>query len=690
MTLTTFLPDAGVYKNTLRRFKWGSFLYFIMLFFCVPFVLIVKKPSVYDSWFKPDKYMILNESYMMFPYVMAFVVPTVVALLIFNYVHSPRQGIFTHSLPVTRAKNYVSGILAGFTLMFLPILANAAILFAMIPFGFSNVLCVKAVFDWIFMNVFVLFVMFSVAVFSSFLTGNSFAQIAINVIIHILPLIASFAIILLSSTFVYGYSSSVTSVSSKIFESTPVVWLSRNFIANWNSKYALKLWATPSLWIYALFALVMYILAYVLYKYRKIENCGEVAAFAIFKPILKYAVTLFMAIAAFGMMFTMDVSAAVVFGVAAVVSAITYFAAEMILNKTLKVFGAYKGFLAFATCFAVFISYFAFSNVFGYETYVPEISEVKEVTMSDRYNGLERLPMVSGEKEAKAVMDFHKGLLKDIPVSNKRNTDNPYSSLNIVYVLKNGKRIEREYHLPYKKADEAENIMFEIPEYKLQYTDIDIINVDNIKNMNLNINSGNFSYDYALNDDVKPFLEAVKKDIEHITYEQYNESCGIYIGVNIHKSSEENKKEKIFKDNDESRNHYYNFSVNLNKHYKNTFDFLKEKGYYDLIRNNVSENMFIVTKSIIRDEINYIYGDKKDRYMDMRIFESDLIAVDAEDAKNIFDMCLVNEYSELAMGENFLVYCGNHHYDGYYASAYMYSFPKEKMPEFLRKYVVID
>ena len=123
-----FLFNKGIYKNTLRRFKWGSFIYFIMLFFSVPFVYMMDKPGElqrnYDLAAVPYKNLLFSYGNFVFPMLMAIAVPTVVALLLYNYVHSSKHGIFVHTIPATRTANYISSIAAGFTLMLLPIFAK--------------------------------------------------------------------------------------------------------------------------------------------------------------------------------------------------------------------------------------------------------------------------------------------------------------------------------------------------------------------------------------------------------------------------------------------------------------------------------------------------------------------------------------------------------------------------------------
>lgn len=684
MTSTTFSLNGGIYKNTLRRFKWGSFIYFAMLFFSVPFVFMINRPDITSSAYTVNPYTLLESTYIIVPMLTAYAVPTVVALLIFNYVHSPKQGIFTHSIPVTRAQNYISGIFAAFTLMFVPVIANALILFAMLPFGYGRVLCAKAILTWTFINVFILFFMFSVAAFASFLTGNSFAQVGINVIIHVLPLVVSLAIGLICDMFVYGYIASETSIAQRLVDGTPAVWMANHFGNGFNGAKIAKLFAMPSLWIYLASAVVIYALSYILYKHRKIENCGDVAAFAIFKPILKYTVTAFAAIAAFGILTTNYVAPVTVALVIAVICAIVYFGSEMLLSKTLKVFSAYKGYIGFSVCFAAMLAFFAFGGAFGYERYVPQINEIKESTLCSNYYGSRNLPMVSGEAAAKTVTGFHKGILKNIPTAAKYSfKDKGYSTLTVQYKLNNGKKVMRQYDISDKDMTNALNQMFAYSEYKMKYSLLSTLNIDNIDKMNLSTGAGNYRYEYALNEDAKPFLRAVIKDMENLSFDQFNEGEGIDLHVNLDASPKENKKSKIFVD--DGRKHYYNFSLMLNRNYVNTINFLKEKGYYDLIRNNISERFCIAKDTFTRDVTSYTYHGEKNTYLDFQVAPDSTVKISAEDGKQIFDLIMSQKYSDLSMGENYLILCEPS--QTLYSSNYALCFPAGEMPEFIKKYL---
>ena len=113
------------------------------------------------------------------PILLAIVVPTVVALMVFRFIHSKKQAIFIHSLPVSRKANFISSILAAFTLMCIPVIANVAILIFISLLKYGNYFTVPDCVWWMIYNLAGLFLMFSVSVFSANLTGNSFAMIII-------------------------------------------------------------------------------------------------------------------------------------------------------------------------------------------------------------------------------------------------------------------------------------------------------------------------------------------------------------------------------------------------------------------------------------------------------------------------------------------------------------------------------
>ena len=202
MTSRTSLFNMGIFKNTVKRFKWGSILYFIILFFSVPFLFLAEDFDRLLQRYSVDLQVspvLLRSDYIVIPVLLAIAVPTVVAVLIFNNVHSSRQGVFVHGLPATRGANYVSSVLAGLTLMALPVILNAGILMIMSFTSYGKIISSWSVVYWVALNLSILFIMFSASVFTAFLTGNAAAHIGINIFVHVIPMIIALVIFLVSS-----------------------------------------------------------------------------------------------------------------------------------------------------------------------------------------------------------------------------------------------------------------------------------------------------------------------------------------------------------------------------------------------------------------------------------------------------------------------------------------------------------
>ena len=98
MISKTSLFNKGIYKSTLRRYLWGSTLYFVMLFIVTGMMIMLNEdPSKTNYyWSMSGESTLLETSYMIFPMLMCIVVPTIAGLLIFRYIHSKKAAVFTH------------------------------------------------------------------------------------------------------------------------------------------------------------------------------------------------------------------------------------------------------------------------------------------------------------------------------------------------------------------------------------------------------------------------------------------------------------------------------------------------------------------------------------------------------------------------------------------------------------------
>lgn len=695
MTSSKSLFNFGIYKNTIKRFKWGSFLYFIILFFSLPFILLVQNKeyllNAYDRVLDRAP-LILQSGFMVIPVLLAMIVPTIVATLCFNNVHSAKQSNFIHALPVTRLENYISNILASLTLMIVPVLLNAGILLIMSLTGYQEIIASSSVVYWFFLNIAISFIMLSVSAFSAYLTGHTAAHIAINLLIHTAPLIIALGIYLVSQTFLFGFSESDNFIANEIVNNTPMVWLYAQALS-FNDR--INLFLAPQMWMYIGMAIAFYVLAFILYKNRKIESCGDVAAFKVFRPILKYTATVFAAILIFGVLTSSNLGAAAIFTIAAAVTAVVYFASEMLIRKTVKVFKSYKGYVGFAVLMAVFISIFAYTDIFGYEHRIPEKAEIESATIYYRFS--DNIPYVADDKLIEDVRTLHKEFISDIPV-----VEDPagwYTKLYVRYNLKNGKVLTREYTASEEVHKRALSKMYETTEYKNIIYSFDVLNIDKVKNMTLRMGTPTFTHHISVNDDAPKLLEAIKKDLAVLSYDEIEcQQFGINISFSISQTAEDNKTTQIFaetayNDGNYYPNRMYSINMQINSNFKNTFEVLREQGYYAEFISHFCKGVRLCRIPVSVKDDEYTYKNDTGKSYEFMINTNDCALLKPEEAFNITEKLLydpqdyVGKTSKLADGKYYLVYCYTNDYQTIDLDSHCYAFTEEDMPDYLKRYV---
>lgn len=692
MTLHTSLFNSGIFKNTLKRFKWGSFLYFVMLFLSVPFALLVENVDRLTERYALSMNVspiLMRGDYISFPALFAIIVPTVVAALVFNNMHSAKQSVFVHSLPVDRKTNFVSNLLAAFVLMAAPVLLNGIILLIMSFTAYGQIISSCSVAYWVFVNLSILFIMFSASVFTAFLTGNTAAHIAINVFIHTIPMIAALIIFLISEEFLYGFIQSESFIADELMSNTPVVWLFGKTV-NYH-RNGFNIFAEPQMWIFLIGAVLVYVLSFFLYKNRKVEACGDVAAFKVFGPILKYTVVTAVAAAALGILASTNMSAFFIFTVALVLCAIVYFAAEMLMNKSFKIFKtSYKGFCGFAAFCAAFIAFFAFTSVFGYETRIPKSENIEKAAVYVTWS--EEKPLIDDRTLIEDVRAIHKEIISDIPVV---NDDDAFGYLKLSYKLTGGKTLDRAYRVSEQVYDNALSKMYENKEYKLKVTGFDNLNIDNIDNLTLGAYMGGFNYYISLNEDAKTLLNAVKKDVEAGNYKEivsYEKNLRIRLEVSC--SVLENVTKKFFKDagyaadSEEAQYAIKSFDISINPSFKNAYAFLKEKGYYDRILNQAAQSIAVAKKPVYRSGDMYTYKGQTGQFGEFRIADADFASLSPEDARKLVELIAERTRADIPEGKNYLVFCRTRNVgDEVWFGEENYAIFEAEMPEFLKKYI---
>lgn len=602
MTSKTSLFNKGIYKSTVKRFAWGSVLYFILLFMSTAFVMLMRSDYLLDREYKMPGRLIFDQSYMIFPIALALCVPTVVALLIFRFVHSKKQSIFVHSIPVSRTANYISSCLAGFTLMCVPVLLNGIILGIISMTEFSKLVSFGASAAWVGINFLILFVMFAYAAFASVITGSSVAAVVLNALLHVFLMVFAAGFEQMADAFIYGYSSDFK-VLRFLIDNLPLTWLAQTFS---QMEYAVfrENFTALKVILHIGAAVVFYFLAYLLYRKRKVENCGEVAGFACLNPIFKYLATALAALGTFGVFCGgLEESRLMVAILVVIASAIVYFAGEMLLKKTLRVWRSYKGYLGFAVCGLAVFWVFAFTDFFGYESFVPDLSDVESITMYEYYSGTE--PWVSDGELKGMVVESHRILANQAHTLNcwMRVDDDKYldrSYITIGYKMKDGDEIKRRYPVSFADKRAMMSELYKSESYKMAALEVFSENIDELVKIRIDRLDVNEETELS-GDEAKELFECIKSDTLGFTYDEDVIDYGTYFSAGaeiryIPKTEEDafGARETVVLENDAKREAVvYSMWLNINSNYQKTLAWLRDNGYGNPIAYAPIENMYI-------------------------------------------------------------------------------------------------
>jgi len=593
MTLQTSLFNKGIYKSTLRRFFWGSIAYFILLFIstCMIILLTLDKDNSYWYMAENGSYL-LSRGFLDFSMIVAIAVPTVTSLLVYRFVHSKRLSIFVHSLPVSRTANYISSFAAGLTLMAAPIILNGIALMILSATGYSLFFDINSCLTWTVLNLLGVFVMFSYSSFCAMITGNSFAFVGLNVLIHcFIPLIvASFG--LFSDCFLYGYANDNV-ILNFVSDNNPVMWLSG--LASRVSR-SVSVDISKIVWEIVV-AIVLYALALVLYKKRRIETAEEVAAFRCLNPIYKYFITFICALVTFAILgeMTKD-SPHLVLLIVAIISFVAYFASEMLLKKTFKVWKrAYKGFICFAAGMAVIFGVFSLTSFLGFETYVPQADKVESAALYNYYHQTDE-PFVSNPEITDFILKTHTELTQTVPenvfAQNIYRHKENHTRLHVVYKLKSGREVNRVYNVPMDRCHEVMSVLYKYEEYKKAAEQIFDDDIEKLYEVRINHSNVEVLPDEA---GTQELAQCLREDILALDYDQmYTDGSAWNRNIGIEYQSKQDTEVQKQSATPNSRSVRY-MDITINANFKNTINWIKENGYWDYLKmNNAPEYVFYI------------------------------------------------------------------------------------------------
>ena len=444
MKSKTSLFNKGVALNLLKRY-WPLWLgYFVLLLLVTPAVLSGRVDRLAPG--EMLNYTLLNTGVDVV--YISMVVGVLSAMAMFNYLYSTKSCGMMNMLPIRRETMFLTAFFTGL----MPLLA-ADVLVMLITglfYGGRLVYC-KTLLLWLAMAVMGNISFYGFAVFCAVLTGNLVVLPALYLVLNLTVYVAERAVRYLLGAFVYGMNASSCTllVLSPIMELLnslavmPVNYIDADGMVQAVAN-AYRVNGLGVLGIYCAAGLVCAALALLIYRRRQMERATDVVAVPVLKPVFKYCMTfgtaVVLAYVVYAWLVPGNVSgiaaALLVLALLLVGALIGYYAAEMLMRKTLKVFpGKWKGCLVSCLILAVLTMAWEF-DLFGYERRIPEADQVESAWFLGNNTEL------TEPENIQALTQLHQSLVDN--KSENESADEQYI-VTIRYMLKDGGTLIRRY-----------------------------------------------------------------------------------------------------------------------------------------------------------------------------------------------------------------------------------------------------
>lgn len=458
----TSLFNWPVFKKTALRYwpVWGAYSVIWLVALPLQGMMMLQleaqaRPGLTDGYMRRFAQSVPEMAYMAM--VLALVFGVLAAMAVCSHLYNARSANFFGSLPVRREGLFATHYLAGLAFLVVP---NAAIfLLTLLIEAIGGTVLLPGLGFWLAVACGECFFFYSLAVFCGMFTGHILALPAFYGIFNVL----TWALCVLASAvfdrFYYGFSGFGPWMQILVGWLTPVMKLGSG-VMGWYADGLFQTRGLDSAAAYAGAALLLAGASFLLYRARRLESAGDVVSVKCMRPVFQYGVA-FCAGLAFGMATTSFLGgheptlmiSILVWGVAG------YFAAQMLLDKSFRVFKKWKGGLAVAGAFTALFLVVGF-DLTGFETWVPSPDQVDYVELEGANlcslaDGGDYLTVTEGGPEfVKYAVLLHQAAV-DQRGTHPGGTASE-TNLYLTYHMKDGSVRSRRYYPVYVAPGEAD------------------------------------------------------------------------------------------------------------------------------------------------------------------------------------------------------------------------------------------
>lgn len=448
------------------------------------------------------------------------------AVACFSYLHKTRSAYMMHAFPMSRGTlfntNLISGLLFGLAPQLIVTVMNLGVAAIDGTRLYADVLMTFGVqaLEFLFF--------YGLGVFCMVMTGKSIFGILSYAVLNYIVVLLELVLRVILTPLMFGVKTLEHIVTLPL---SPSIWLTKAGVDN--LERIDNHFARPECWRYlaviAAVGIVLMLVSRLLYDKRHMENAGEVVAFRWARPIFKYFFTVCVSLFLGLLITTIAATRELADGASAgmiicllVAGFIGYFAAEMMLNRTVKVFKG-KAFLGFAIYAAILLALLLTVkfDVFGIVRRVPEPETVSKVEIKPYYRD-EGTVTFTDPDDIETLTKMHQKLLdtQKLPEINSYGYQIPeeygeWVSVEVTYHLNNGTSFSREYRDVYSglASEDFSALMDGKPELLESY-------YDSAKfSMSTNIWISNYpesfdSYRHMTDSEMKHLRECLQQDID--------------------------------------------------------------------------------------------------------------------------------------------------------------------------------
>ena len=410
--------------------------------------------------------------------VISIVYAVLCAMAVWNYLYNARSVGLMHTLPIRREGLFLTNTLSGLVMIAIPYAVTGVmiVLVSLLYGGIEPVGVLVTILGVAGESLF----FFGLATFCAFIVGNVFMLPALYGLLNFLAVLTDFTVNLLAQGFCFGLNSSYSGTVEWL---SPVVYLMQqvqpnsiyqenlvqNSVYNPYSTNVLTEVHLENGWLIAVYAavgVVLMALAWLMYRRRRSESAGDVVSVNWMKPVFRYGCAAFSAILGGRLLYALfweSFQNGLYFTVLPMIlcmivgGAVGYYAASMLLAKTLRVFrSTWKGMLAVALGCIALCAAMKF-DVFGVVRRVPAADSVKQVNLYTADSNYYLTPGQDDELIEK-VRALHQAIINDkdyaltaASAASEACTDREvlyaYTTVRFTYTLNSGLKVERQYDL---------------------------------------------------------------------------------------------------------------------------------------------------------------------------------------------------------------------------------------------------